>query len=154
MGATSTIFEVDGLPQIDHFGAEIGDFVNFPRVGDEEPSGAEAKGGILAFQVQFGNYGEAGGHDGLGLLTGEVVGLLAKVVQLLTEGWLGKPASQSGLGDSGVSGGLGYGAGDGQDRQHGLLAEGELGNFYEPIISVHFRRFGRLGRSRMSLGGS
>ena len=80
-------------------------------------------------------------HEGLELLASEIVGLPVDLGELFAEGGIVEPAAQGSLRDTGLPGGLSDGGGEGEDREDGLLAGSEAGNFYHAVISG---RFGRL----------
>ena len=78
----------------------------------------------------------------MGLLAGEVGGLLAVVGQLLAKLGFLEPAVEGGLADARVAGGLGDGGSHGDGREGGLLAKGEGRNLEIRVICSHFRPFG------------
>ena len=62
--------------------------------------------------------------------------------QFVAEVGIFEPTVDSAFSDAGGAGGLGQGGSGGDDRQYGLGARGEAGNFSFPLISSHFLPFG------------
>ena len=142
---------LDGLLELVEGGLEVLDFGELQGKGDGIAGGAEAEGGVGALH-DLGENGETAWEEGLGLLTGEVGGLLTEVGELLAKLGFLEPAVQGGLADARVAGGLGDGGSHGDGREGGLLAEGEGGNLEIRVIYAHFGPFGVIGVFLIGLG--
>ena len=115
-------------------------FTEFDGVGQGVAGGADPDAGVRVLDSLCGENGYKVRHEGLELLSSEFVGLPVDLGELFAEGGIVEPAAQGSLRDTGLPGGLGDGGGEGEDREDGLLAGSEAGNFYHAVISGRFRR--------------
>ena len=132
---------LDGLLELVEGGFEFLDFSELQGEGHGIAGCPEAEGWVGALH-NFCEDGETAWQKGLGLLTGEIGGLLAVVGQLLAKLGFLEPAVEGGLADARVAGGLGDGGSHGDGREGGLLAKGEGRNLEIRVICSHFRPFG------------
>lgn len=144
-------FEDDTLEVADVFG-ELIEVAEFEGEIQGIARGADTNGGVGVFDGLPGQDGYELGDEGLELFSGKAVGFFAEPVQLAAERGVIEPLAEGLFGDAGVAGGLGDGAGDGDDVQDGLLPEGEAGNFKIQGISGSFRYCGNSGVGRLVAG--